>query len=226
MYRWQRYIYNVTRRYYLLGRDRLLADLKPAPDATILEIGCGTGRNLIQAARRYPRARCFGIDVSTEMLTSARSAITRCGLQDRIALAHGDATAFDAHALFAIASFDRIFISYSLSMIPDWRRVLDAAMSHLAADGSLHVVDFGDQGRLPRTFRTLLSRWLALFDVSPRGDLEQALHHLADRAGADLRYEQPLRGSGLGDRRYRVFRTLRHPSSAPNITSATTNGMT
>ncbi len=194
MYRWQRYIYDTTRRYYLLGRDRLLADLQTAAGATILEIGCGTGRNLIQAAGRYPGARLFGIDVSTEMLTSATSAVAHCRLTDRIRLAHGDATAFDARALFGIAAFDRIFISYSLSMIPDWPRVLDAAISHLAAGGSLHVVDFGNQAQLPKFFRTLLLRWLALFDVSPRGELEQTLKQLADGAGADLRYEEPLRG--------------------------------
>jgi S-adenosylmethionine-diacylgycerolhomoserine-N-methlytransferase len=39
MYRRQRYIYDGTRRYYLLGRDRLIAGLQPAAGATVLEIG-------------------------------------------------------------------------------------------------------------------------------------------------------------------------------------------
>ena len=77
MYRRQRHIYDGTRRYYLLGRDQLIADLRPGAGANVLEIGCGTGRNLVLAARRYPDARFFGIDVSTEMLTSAISAISR-----------------------------------------------------------------------------------------------------------------------------------------------------
>ena len=42
----------------------------------VLEIGSGTGRNLIQAARQYAHAKFFGIDVSTEMLTSAITAIS------------------------------------------------------------------------------------------------------------------------------------------------------
>ena len=71
MYRRQRHIYDGTRRYYLLGRDRLIAGLQPAAGANVLEIGCGTGRNLVLAAGLYPDARFFGIDVSTEMLTSA-----------------------------------------------------------------------------------------------------------------------------------------------------------
>ena len=47
MYRRQRHIYDGTRRYYLLGRDRLIADLAPAAGANVLEIGCGTGSNLV-----------------------------------------------------------------------------------------------------------------------------------------------------------------------------------
>jgi S-adenosylmethionine-diacylgycerolhomoserine-N-methlytransferase len=128
------------------------------------------------------------------MLTSATSAVARCGLNDKIRVAHGDATALDANALFGIASFDRVFISYSLSMIPDWPRVLDAAIALLAAGGSLHVVDFGGQEQLPQSFRTMLLRWLTLFDVTPRGDLEATLKRLASRPGADLRVERPLRG--------------------------------
>src|SRR5450631_4686564 len=77
MYRRQRHIYDGTRRYYLLGRDLLIAGLQPAAGASVLEIGCGTGRNLVHAAGLYPGARFFGIDVSTEMLTSAISAISR-----------------------------------------------------------------------------------------------------------------------------------------------------
>src|SRR3978361_364851 len=79
MYRRQRHIYDGTRRYYLLGRDQLISGLQPAAGASVLEIGCGTGRNLVLAVRLYPDARFFGIDVSTEMLTSAISAISRTG---------------------------------------------------------------------------------------------------------------------------------------------------
>ena len=82
MYRRQRHIYDGTRRYYLLGRDRLIANLAADAGANVLEIGCGTGRNLVHAARLYPDARFFGIDVSTEMLTSAISAISRRDLSD------------------------------------------------------------------------------------------------------------------------------------------------
>jgi S-adenosylmethionine-diacylgycerolhomoserine-N-methlytransferase len=194
MYRRQRHIYDGTRRYYLLGRDQLIAGLRPAAGALVLEIGSGTGRNLILAARQYPTAKFFGIDVSTEMLTSAIAAISRGGLQGRIRVAHGDATAFDPRTIFGIASFDHVMISYSLSMIPDWHGVLERAVSSLKAGGQLHLVDFGNQDGLPRITRSLLRRWLAMFDVTPRDDLERALNRIADRCGARLRFERPFRG--------------------------------
>ena len=85
-------------------------------------------------------------------------------------------------------------ISYSLSMITDWRRVLQAAAGRLKPDGSLHIVDFGNQDRLPAIARTLLNQWLSLFDVTPRDELERELSGLARATGAGLRFERPFRG--------------------------------
>jgi S-adenosylmethionine-diacylgycerolhomoserine-N-methlytransferase len=204
MYRRQRHIYDATRRYYLLGRDRLIEGLQPAAGEDVLEIGCGTGRNLVLAAQLHPGTRFFGIDVSTEMLTSAISAISRHGLTHRIRVAHGDGTAFDPQALFGVRSFDHIMVSYSLSMIPDWRRVLEAAARNLKPGARLHIVDFGNQERLPGLARALLTRWLAMFDVTPRADLEHVLSAMADRANADLKFERPARG-------YAQYAVLRFP---------------
>jgi S-adenosylmethionine-diacylgycerolhomoserine-N-methlytransferase len=194
MYRRQRHIYDGTRRYYLLGRDQLIANLKPEAGTNVLEVGCGTGRNLVLAACRFPAARWFGIDVSTEMLTSAITAIARRGLTSRIKVAHGDATAFDPALLFRIPSFDHVMISYSLSMIPNWTLVLEAAVGRLKPGGRLHIVDFGRQERLPGIARALLLRWLKLFDVTPRDDLERVLSAMAAASGAELKFERPFRG--------------------------------
>ena len=194
MYRRQRRIYDATRRYYLLGRDELIAGLDLKPGATVLEIGCGTGRNLIEAARLYPDARCRGIDVSTEMLTSAIEAIERRGLGGRIRVAHGDATRVAPESLFGQPRFDHVMISFSLSMIPQWRDVLERAVGWVLPGGRLHTVDFGGQEDLPRPARALLRRWLTLFGVTPRDDLEAVLAAIALREGAGLRCTRRYRG--------------------------------
>lgn len=183
MYRFQRHIYDATRKFYLLGRDGLIAGLKPPPGGAVLEIGCGTGRNLIKIAQRYPLARCYGLDVSEEMLRTAREQVAKAGLSERITLAQADATSFDPEALFGRAGFERVVISYALSMIPPWREALAQAMQVVAPGGALHIVDFGDQAHLPGPFRALLNRWLALFHVTPRRDLDAVVTELCAETG-------------------------------------------
>lgn len=183
MYRHQRHVYDLSRKYYLFGRDEAIARLKPEPDDAVLEIGCGTGRNLIKAAKAYPEARLFGLDVSRQMLDTAAVSIARAGLSSRIAIGQADATAFDPRALFGEARFERVIISYALSMIPAWREALAQALDVVSPGGSLHLVDFGDCAGLPGPFKTALRRWLAAFDVTPREDLDQTLNALSALRG-------------------------------------------
>jgi S-adenosylmethionine-diacylgycerolhomoserine-N-methlytransferase len=194
IYRYQRHIYDATRKFFLLGRDRLLDDLRPTVGSHVLEIGCGTGRNLILAALRYPRATFYGLDVSEMMLETARASIARAGLDGRIVVAAADATSFESEALFGRRAFDRVFISYALSMIPPWREATARALSVVADSGSLHIVDFGQQHGLPAWFRAAHFAWLRRFTVEPRADLEAELAALAARTGAGLNCRSLFRG--------------------------------
>jgi S-adenosylmethionine-diacylgycerolhomoserine-N-methlytransferase len=194
VYRHQRHVYDLTRKYYLLGRDRLIDGLAVPPDATVLELGCGTGRNLVKAAQAFPQAHLSGLDISAEMLETASVAIGRRHLSARVKLARGDASEFDAETLFGRHGFDRVFVSYSLSMIPQWRRTVAAALDAVNDGGSLHVVDFGRQERLPAWFRTALRAWLAQFHVTPRDSLRDVLESECRRVGASLCFESLFRG--------------------------------
>ena len=194
IYRYQRHIYDASRKYYLLGRDRLIQDLNAGPGTHVLEVGCGTGRNLIEAARMWPRARFYGFDISQAMLDTATASVARNGLAGQIALTQGDATDFEARKLWGRDGFDRIFLSYTLSMIPGWELALDEAARALAPDGSLHIVDFGQQERLPGMFRDILFGWLRRFDVSPRGDMLPVLEDVAARHRLTLDFAPLYRG--------------------------------
>src|SRR5215475_7180649 len=108
IYRHQRHIYDASRKFYLLGRDELIAELDPPRGGKVLEIGCGTGRNLVRAARTYPIVAAYGIDVSSEMLATASRAIAKAGLSGRVAVAQADATTLDPEALFGVGAFDRV----------------------------------------------------------------------------------------------------------------------
>lgn len=181
IYGWQRHFYDLTRKYYLLGRDRLIRDLDVPAEGSVLELGCGTGRNLAAVGARYRSARLYGLDISDEMLKSARRNLRP--MQGRSQVVQGDATRFDARALFGRGSFERVFLSYTLSMIPDWQAAIAAGLEALAPGGRLHIVDFGQQRRLPSWFRPLLRGWLARFDVTPRVDLLEQCERLAAQHG-------------------------------------------
>ena len=194
IYRRQRHIYDATRRFFLFGRDHLIRDLAPPIGGHVLEIACGTARNLIHAAQLYPKAMFYGFDVSQEMLKTARAAVDRAGLTGRITLALGDAADFDASRLFGRQSFDRVFVSYALSMMQPWRQSLVAALRVVEAGGRLHIVDFGQQQGWPATFTRAHFAWLARFSVEPREDFEVAIGAAAVGFGAQVSYETMYRG--------------------------------
>ncbi|TVQ29040.1 MAG: methyltransferase [Geminicoccaceae bacterium] len=183
MYRWQRHIYDASRKYYLWGRDRLISELDLGPEEHLLEIGCGTARNLIVIAERYPEARLYGFDAADAMLEVGRAKVAKAGLDDRIRLAFGLAGTGIERVLFdRPEGYDRIVFSYSLSMFDDPTGAIDSAVAALAPGGRLHVVDFGVMQGLPAPLRWLLVRWLESFHVHP----SSAAHdRLAERRAAD-----------------------------------------
>jgi S-adenosylmethionine-diacylgycerolhomoserine-N-methlytransferase len=195
MYRWTRHVYDATRRYYLLGRDRMLRRLADdLPDAVgttpaVLEVGCGTARNLRRLADMAPAARLYGLDASDEMLDTARRSLDRGGLPN-VTLGQGLAEEVDPPAMLGTSGpFDAVFFSYVLSMIPTWEAAVEAALNQVRPGGTLAVVDFWDQGDLPGWFRTLLQSWLDLFGVHHRPELLTYLRTLDAEGRADLTLE-------------------------------------
>ena len=194
VYATQRHIYDFTRKYYLLGRDRAIAELDVKAGQTVIEIGCGTGRNLIKAARKYPQAQFFGIDISGEMLATAEKNIRKAGLENRITLSKGDAAGFNPGKLFGKDKFDRVLMSYTLSMIPPWEAAIAQGLKILKKDGKLVFVDFWNQAGLPNWSKSLLKLWLDLFHVAPREGLEQSAVDIAEDKNMKCEFTPLYRG--------------------------------
>ena len=138
-YRWHARIYDATRWSFLFGRDAVLdrvSAVQPAP-ARILEVGCGTGRNLRNLARRFPKAGITGVDLSPAMLAVA--AKTNADFAPRVRLVR------QAYAapLEATAGFDLVLCSYALSMFnPGFEAAIAAAKRDLVPGGCFALVDF------------------------------------------------------------------------------------
>ena len=168
VYRFQRYFYDVTRPLFLPGRNRLLDTMAPGSGDRVLEVGCGTARNLLYLARKFQDATYYGVDISEEMLKTAQKNVTHSRVKDNIVLRCEAAENIDLQRTFSIdGKFDCVFFSYSLSMIPLWQDALEIAKSVLKPSGKLFIVDFQDMQRLPAPAGVCLKKWLSLFHVHP-----------------------------------------------------------
>lgn len=138
LYRLQAPLYDGTRWAILAGRRRALALLDPQPGERILDLGCGTGRSLPALSRAVGAAGAVcGLDCAAPMLRRARA---RCRDQPGVTLLHGDILDLAAK----LAPFDKILLCYSLTLMPAWRRVLEACLVILAPPAKIVVVDFLD----------------------------------------------------------------------------------
>lgn len=182
MYGLQRHLYDATRKYYLLGRDQLLAQMELRPGDRVLEVACGTARNLIRLHTINPKVELYGLDASSAMLKTAQANLARRGLEKQCSLRVCLAEELSYQTTFGLdRPFDAIFFSYGLSMIPTWKEALAAALRNLKPGGTLYIVDFWDQGGLPKWFRALLRKWLQMFGVHFR---PQLLEHLKELEAA------------------------------------------
>ena len=194
MYRHQRYIYDLTRKYYLFGRDKLIAELPVGQGEHICEVGCGTARNLVLLAKRHPATSFYGIDASSEMLKTAQTSVEGAGVASRVKLATALSTDFSPGQFGLAKPFDRLIYSYSLSMMDDWRMALEHGVAQLKPGGTIHVVDFGNQEGLPGWFKKMLGTWLDQFHVRFRPEV-RAWFEAAERAGRGrMSYRSVMRG--------------------------------
>lgn len=165
-YRWHARIYDLTRWAFLFGRRPLIhkAAHQSARPARVLEIGCGTGNNLVELARQFPDAQIVGLDLSKDMLDRAR--LKMQGYGSRVVLLH---RAYDAPVADG-SKFDLIVMSYSLSMInPGYDEVLRICKADLNSTGIVAVVDFHESRW--GWFR----RWMAVNHVRMEGHVLEEL---------------------------------------------------
>lgn len=104
----------------------------------ILEVGCGTGRHLIQLSDAFPRARCVGVDIDPTGIKAARAAVEIAGVSDRVTVIEEDlATAVDEGSVDAV-----VMIEVLHEIAPEFRQaVLTACHQALAAGGWLVIID-------------------------------------------------------------------------------------
>lgn len=159
-YQFHSHIYDATRWSFLFGREEVL--LRVACVTTprrILEVGCGTGRNLPGLRRRFPQAHITGVDLSGQMLAVAAKKVR----DDKTTLLQ---RSYSAPVHQDDSRFDLVLFSYALSMFnPGWEQAIDAAYEDLAAGGCIAVVDFS------HSRFSWFRRWMGVNHVRMEGHL-------------------------------------------------------
>jgi ubiquinone/menaquinone biosynthesis C-methylase UbiE len=117
--------------------SKLDPGLRGGRSAEILDLGCGTGNLLFEAARCWPGTRLTGLDASVGMLDVARreAAGLPQSAQERIRFELADAGALPE----AAASCDLVMTAFVLQQVPDRGAVLNEIHRILRPGGALAI---------------------------------------------------------------------------------------
>jgi len=146
--------YDAFRARLLHGRQALIDCLDLPHGAHVVELGCGTGSSLGRIGERAGQlARFEMVDLCPALLAVARQ---RAADHPNVRVIEADATTWRPEQ-----PVDCVFMSYALTMIPDWSRVIANAQAMLAPGGRIGVVDFHLPAAGSRLGNGLWRRWFA-----------------------------------------------------------------
>ena len=155
-------------------RAKAVARLNLKPGDRVLEIGCGTGRNLTHLRKAVGAEGCvIGVDLSRGMLSKA-GALCRRNKWNNVELVEGDAGEFTAPE-----PFDGVMFGLSYNTIPHHLAVLHRGWSQLRPGGRLVIMDarvppgIGGQLVLPFGLWLMKNTMLGNPLVQPWEDLKQ-----------------------------------------------------
>lgn len=128
--------YDAFRERLLQGRRELLRSLELPRGARVVELGGGTGRNLdfFSDAQWERISRLQLVDLCPALIERARA---RTDGRPQLEVIQADATRWRPQGLV-----DCVYLSYALTMIPDWLAAIDNALAMLKPGGLLGIVDF------------------------------------------------------------------------------------
>jgi trans-aconitate 2-methyltransferase len=122
---------------------RLVSDLPLHGDETVVDVGCGTGRDLELLLARLPRGRAWGIDQSAAMVARARD---RFHEEPRVEVLQGDLL---ADLPLPPASADVVISVAALHWVDDHRSAWEA-LAGLMSPGGLLSIECGGEGNVAR----------------------------------------------------------------------------
>jgi ubiquinone/menaquinone biosynthesis C-methylase UbiE len=164
--------------------DRLHPALPAGEPRDVLDLGCGTGNLIFEAARRWPGARMTGLDGSVGMLEVAQGEQANLpgSTRARLSFIHAYADSLP----FPDASFDLVMTAFVLQQVPDRMTVLREICRILRPGGTIAIYGWLDIGLEPFAADTALEEALAEAGVTrPPVTDKRAGHYRSVRSSAD-----------------------------------------
>jgi trans-aconitate 2-methyltransferase len=133
---WDPELYNRFRRYRAEPVEHILSRLQLGDDEKIIDLGCGSGENTLELARRSPRGTALGVDGSPAMIEAARKLLDAeaAELQRRVSFELLDVPEFRADRAYSL-----IFSNATFQWIPDHRALFAACFDALRPGGTIVV---------------------------------------------------------------------------------------
>ncbi len=126
-----------------------------AAGATVVDIGCGSGTDLLLAANAVgPRGRAIGIDMTDAMLRKAQAAAAEAGLAN-VDLRPGDTLDLPIES----TSADVVISNGVLNLAPDKRRAFSEVLRVLRPGGRFLYADIVVASELPDSIRRDIDLW-------------------------------------------------------------------
>ncbi len=144
---------DVTSAFAGIGNPHAIA---PVPaGATVLDIGCGAGTDLLIAARRVgPRGRAIGVDMTDAMRQRAARGAAASGLSN-VEVRDGDATRLPVED----GSVDVVISNGVLNLVPEKARAVAEIARVLKPGGRVQIADIVIGEMLPESARRDVDLW-------------------------------------------------------------------
>jgi arsenite methyltransferase len=127
----------------------------PPPGATVVDIGCGAGMDLMLAAAAVgPGGKAIGIDMTESMVERARTAARSLGLA-QVELRTGDALDVPVQS----ASVDVVITNGVLNLTPDKRQAFGEVFRILKPGGQFLYGDITVASELSESIRRDIDLW-------------------------------------------------------------------
>lgn len=144
---------DVTARFAGIGNPHAIARVPTG--ATVVDVGCGAGMDLLLAARRVgPTGRAIGVDMTERMLACAAAGAAACDLAN-VEVREGDATALPLGDAFA----DVVISNGVLNLVPTKDRAIAEMARVLKPGGRLQIADIIIGEELPESSRRDIDLW-------------------------------------------------------------------